>query len=85
MAEENEITLDDDAIALEDVEESTTGDVKISGVIPFVMERYQRAEDSRYNDEVEDKIDVEQFAQPPPALDNLDEERTQRHPPPQHN
>jgi len=51
MAEENEITLDDDAIALEDVEQSTTSDAEISGVIPFVMERYQRAEDSRYNDE----------------------------------
>ena len=51
MAEENEITLDDDSIALEDVEESQIADVNVSGIIPFVMERYQRAEDYRNNDE----------------------------------
>ena len=51
MAEQDEITLDDDSIALEDVEESTVSDVDVSGIVPFVMERYQRAEDYRYNDE----------------------------------
>ena len=51
MAEENEITLDDDSIALEDAEESQIADVNVSGIIPFVMERYQRAEDYRNNDE----------------------------------
>ena len=51
MAEQDEVTLDDDSIALEDVEESVTGDVNVSGIIPFVMERYQRAEDYRNNDE----------------------------------
>ena len=51
MAEQDEVTLDDDSIALEDVEESSTGDVNVSGIIPFVMERYQRAEDYRNNDE----------------------------------
>jgi len=51
MAEENEITLDDDSIALEDAEESQIADVNVSGVIPFIMERYQRAEDYRNNDE----------------------------------
>tara|TARA_E500000075_G_scaffold110680_1_gene104910 strand:+ start:694 stop:2859 length:2166 start_codon:yes stop_codon:yes gene_type:complete len=51
MAEQDEVTLDDDSIALEDVEESGSGDVNVSGIIPFVMERYQRAEDYRNNDE----------------------------------
>ena len=51
MAEQDEVTLDDDSIALEDVEESGSGDVNVSGIIPFVMDRYQRAEDYRNNDE----------------------------------
>jgi len=51
MAEQEDINLDDDSIALEDVEESITADVNVSGVIPFVMDRYQRAEDYRNNDE----------------------------------
>ena len=51
MAEQEDINLDDDSIALEDVEESVTADVNVSGVIPFVMDRYQRAEDYRSNDE----------------------------------
>jgi hypothetical protein len=50
MAEE-EIILDDESIALEDVEESEVSDVDVSGIVPFVMERYKRAEDYRYNDE----------------------------------
>jgi hypothetical protein len=51
MAEKDEITLDDESIALEDTEESATNDVDVSGIIPFIMERYQRAEDYRENDE----------------------------------
>ena len=51
MAEQDEIILDDESIALEDVEESTVGDADVSGIVTFVMERYQRAEDYRYNDE----------------------------------
>ena len=51
MAEKDEVTLDDDSIALEDVEESVVGDVNVSGIIPFIMDRYQRAEDYRNNDE----------------------------------
>jgi hypothetical protein len=51
MAEQDEIILDDESIALEDVEESTVGDADVSGIVPFVMERYTRAEDYRYNDE----------------------------------
>jgi len=51
MAEKDEVTLDDDSIALEDVEESTVSDMGVSGIIPFIMDRYQRAEDYRENDE----------------------------------
>ena len=51
MAEKDEVTLDDDSIALEDVEESAVGDINVSGIIPFIMGRYQRAEDYRSNDE----------------------------------
>jgi len=50
MAEE-EITLDDDSIALQDVKDSTIDDAKVSSIIPFVQERYDRAEDYRRNDE----------------------------------
>ena len=48
---EDEIIMDEDSIALEDVEESETSDKDVSGIVPFVMERYTRAEDYRYNDE----------------------------------
>jgi hypothetical protein len=51
MAEQDEAILEDDSIVLEDTEESTIDDAGISGIIPFVMDRYQRAEDYRYNDE----------------------------------
>jgi len=51
MAEEKDITLDEDSIALEDVEESQIADAAVSGIIPFIQERYQRAEDYRSNDE----------------------------------
>ena len=51
MAQDEQVTLDDDSIALEDTEESGTNDINVSGIIPFVMDRYQRAEDYRTNDE----------------------------------
>ena len=50
MAEE-EINLDDDSIALEDSDETVVTDSNVTNIIPFVMERYQRAEDYRNNDE----------------------------------
>ena len=50
MAEE-EIMLDEESIALEDSDEPTVTDVNVSNIIPFIMERYQRAEDYRNNDE----------------------------------
>ena len=51
MAEKDEVTLDDDSVALEDTEESIVSDIGVSGIIPFIMDRYQRAEDYRENDE----------------------------------
>ena len=52
MAEENnEIMIEDDAIALEDTDESEIADAGVNSIIPFVQERYDRAEDYRRNDE----------------------------------
>jgi len=52
MAEENnEIMIEDDAIALEDTNDPDLSDVGVNGIIPFVQERYDRAEDYRRNDE----------------------------------
>jgi len=48
---ENEIIMDEDSIALEDSDDSVSTDVGVTGIIPFVMDRYQRAEDYRNNDE----------------------------------
>jgi hypothetical protein len=50
MAEE-EIMLDEESIALEDSEETSVTDVDVTNIIPFIMDRYQRAEDYRNNDE----------------------------------
>jgi len=52
MAEENnEIMIEDDAIALEDTNDPDLSDTGVNGIIPFVQERYDRAEDYRRNDE----------------------------------
>ena len=48
---EDEIMIEDDAIALEDTQDTVAEDVDVSNIIPFVMERYKRAEDYRYQDE----------------------------------
>ena len=50
MAEE-EIMIDEESIALEDSEDSVVTDSSVNAIIPFVMDRYQRAEDYRNNDE----------------------------------
>ena len=39
MAEQDEITLDDESIALEDVEESAVSDVDVSGIIDITMRK----------------------------------------------
>ena len=48
---DDEIMIEDDAIALEDTDDTTVEDIEVSNIIPFIMERYQRAEDYRYQDE----------------------------------
>ena len=50
MAEE-EIIMEDKAIALEDTEESIVDDIQVSSMVDFVSEKYQRSEDYRSNDE----------------------------------
>ena len=48
---EDEIMIEDDAIALEDSDDTSVSDVDVTNIIPFVMDRYQRAYDYRYDDE----------------------------------
>jgi hypothetical protein len=48
---EDEIMIEDDAIALEDTDDTTVEDADVSKIIPFIMERFQRSEDYRYQDE----------------------------------
>ena len=48
---EDDIMIEDDAIALEDTDDSVTFDADVSNIIPFIVERYKRAEDYRYQDE----------------------------------
>ena len=48
---EDDIMIEDDAIALEDTDDSVSFDVDISNINPFVAERFKRAEDYRYQDE----------------------------------
>ena len=51
MAEENEGFIEDDAIVLADSEDSTIDDADTSKIIPFIMEKYNRADDYRQQDE----------------------------------
>ena len=48
---DDEIMIEDDAIALEDTDDTTVVDANVSSIIPFIMERYKRSEDYRYQDE----------------------------------
>jgi hypothetical protein len=50
MAEED-IMIEDDAIALEDSDDTSLSDVNVANIIPFVMDRFNRSEDYRYQDE----------------------------------
>jgi len=50
MAEE-EIMMEDDAIALEDSADSGETDIEITNAVSFVYDRYQKAYDYRYQDE----------------------------------
>ena len=49
--DEEDIMIEDDAIVLEDSDDSVLEDYDVSNIIPFIMEKYQRAEDYRYQDE----------------------------------
>ena len=49
--DEDEIMIEDDAIALEDTDDTAIEDADVSKIIPFIMERFQRSEDYRYQDE----------------------------------
>ena len=51
MAEENEGFIEDDAIILEDTDDSTVDDADTAKIIPFIMEKYNRADDYRQQDE----------------------------------
>ena len=51
MAEDNEVFIEDDAVVLDDTENSTEEDKDTDNIIPFVMQRYNRAEDYRRQDE----------------------------------
>ena len=42
---DDEIMIEDDAIALEDTDDTVTEDADVSKIIPFIMERFQRSED----------------------------------------
>jgi hypothetical protein len=48
---DDEIMIEDDAIALEDSDDTSISDVDVTNIIPFIMERYKRSEDYRYQDE----------------------------------
>ena len=51
MAEDNEVFIEDDAVVLNDTENSTEEDKDTDNIIPFVMQRFNRAEDYRKQDE----------------------------------
>lgn len=51
MAEDDNIMIEDDAISLEDSDDTSATDSDISNIIGYIMERYTRAEDYRYQDE----------------------------------
>ena len=51
MADDNEVFIEDEAIVLEDTEESTVEDLDVDKIITFIMERYNRADDQRQRDE----------------------------------
>ena len=48
---EDDMMIEDDAIGLEDSDDTSVSDVDISNIIPFILERYKRSEDYRYDDE----------------------------------
>ena len=51
MAEENMIDIEENVASLEDVKDISKEDGSANNLIRYVMDRYQKAEDSRQNDE----------------------------------
>ena len=51
MAKDNEVFIEDDAVVLEDTDNSAETDVSASKIIPYIMERYRKSEDVRRQDE----------------------------------
>ena len=51
MAEDNETFIEDDSIVLDDIDKDIVEDSQTENIIPFIMERYNRAEDYRRQDE----------------------------------
>ena len=52
MAEDNEVFIEDDAIILEDTENSTQDDAGTNSIISYIIERYRKSEDVRRQDEI---------------------------------
>ena len=51
MAEDENVMIEADSISLEDTEDSVVEDVDVTSIIPYIHDRYKRAEDYRYQDE----------------------------------
>ena len=51
MAEENDIIMESEIIALEDSDDTVISDANTTNIIPFIMERYHRDDDYREQDE----------------------------------
>ena len=45
---EDEIMIEDDAIALEDTDDTAETDMDVTNIIPIIMERYKRSVGYRY-------------------------------------
>jgi len=48
---EDDMMIEDDAIALEDTDDTVLEDADVSSIIPFIQSRYLRSEDYREQDE----------------------------------
>ena len=51
MAENDELNIEDDAISLEDVDDSVVQDTDVGNLVNFVQGQYKKAEDYREQDE----------------------------------
>ena len=50
MAEED-ITMEEEGVALGDTEDSVVSDSNVSSIVPYILEKFNRAEDYREQDE----------------------------------